>query len=92
MGYADGYNRLFSNNSTMLVKGKRAPVAGRVCMDVTMIDVSDVDGVSEGDEVVLLGRQGDDTITAGELSSRINTIPYEILTSLGSRAKKEYLT
>ena len=91
VGYADGYNRLFSNNSEMLVRGRRVPVAGRICMDLTMLDVTEVDGISEGEEVVVLGRQGDDTITAKELSSRINTIPYEILTSLGSRAKKEYI-
>lgn len=91
VGYADGYNRLFSNNSVMLVRGMRVPVAGRVCMDLTMIDVTDVDDISEGDEVVLLGRQGDNIITAKELSSRINTVPYEILTSLGNRAKKEYI-
>lgn len=91
VGYADGYNRLFSNNSEMLVQGKRVPVVGRVCMDLTMIDVTDVNGISEGDEVVILGRQGNNLITAYELSARINTIPYEIITSLGSRARKEYI-
>jgi alanine racemase len=91
VGYADGYNRLFSNNSEMLVRGSRVPVAGRVCMDLTMIDVTEVEGVSEGDEVVILGSQGDDAITAVELSSRINTIPYDILTSFGSRARREYV-
>jgi alanine racemase len=91
VGYADGYNRLFSNNSFVLVRGKRAPVAGKICMDLTMIDVTDIDDISEGEEVVLLGQQGDDIITAKELSTRINTIPYEIITSLGNRAKKEYI-
>jgi alanine racemase len=91
VGYADGYNRLFSNNSDMLVRGMRAPVVGRICMDLTMIDVTEVDDISEGEEVVLLGQQGGDMITAKELSARINTIPYEIITSLGIRAKKEYL-
>ena len=91
VGYADGYNRLFSNNSFVLVKGKRAPVAGKICMDLTMIDVTEIDDISEGEEVVLLGQQGDDIITAKELSTRINTIPYEIITSLGNRAKKEYI-
>jgi len=90
-GYADGYSRFFSNNAEMLVKGRRAPVAGRVCMDLTMLDVTGIDGVSEGDEVVILGGQGDGVITAAELSSRVNTIPYDILTSMGSRAGKEYL-
>ena len=75
----------------MLVRGTRVPVAGRICMDLTMIDVTAVEDISEGEEVVLLGQQGDDMITAKELSSRINTIPYEVITSLGSRAKKEYI-
>jgi len=91
VGYNDGYNRLFSNNSAVLVRGKRAPLVGRVCMDLSMVDVTEVENVAEGDEVVLLGRQGSGVIDAGELASRINTIPYEILTSLGSRARKEYI-
>ena len=91
VGYADGYNRLFSNNADMLVQGCRVPVAGRVCMDMTMLDVTDVPNVSEGDEVVILGRQGEEMITAAELAERINTIPYEILTSLGTRARKAYI-
>ena len=91
VGYADGYNRLFSNNSVMLVRGIRAPVVGRICMDLTMIDVTEVADISEGEEVVLLGQQGGDMITAKELSTRINTVSYEILTSLGNMAKKEYI-
>ncbi len=91
VGYADGYNRLFSNNAEVLVRGRRAPVVGRVCMDLTMADVTGIEGASEGDEVVLLGRQGNETITARELAARANTIPYEILTSLGGRSRKEYI-
>ncbi|MBI5632215.1 MAG: alanine racemase [Nitrospirae bacterium] len=90
VGYADGYNRLFSNNAEMLLKGCRVPVVGRVCMDMTMLDVTDVPNVSEGDEVMILGRQGEELITAAELAGRINTIPYEILTSLGTPARKAY--
>jgi alanine racemase len=90
VGYADGYNRLFSNNGEVLVRGRRAPVAGRVCMDLTMADVTDIEGVSEGEEVVLLGCQGNETLTAGELASKIQTIPYDILTSLGGRSRKAY--
>lgn len=92
IGYADGYDRLFSNNAEVLVGGRRVPVVGRVCMDLTMADVTEIESVSEGDEVVILGRQGKSTITAGELSARINTIPYEIVTSLGGRAAKEYIS
>jgi alanine racemase len=91
VGYADGYSRMFSNNGEMLVRGKRVPVVGRVCMDLTMIDLTDVKNANTNDEVVILGSQGRETITAEELASRINTISYEILTSLGSRARKKYV-
>jgi alanine racemase len=90
LGYADGYNRLFSNNAEMLVRGRRAPVVGRVCMDLTMVDVTDAPGVQEGDEVVILGKQGKEVITAVHLAAKIGTIPYEIMTSLGHRSRKEY--
>ena len=91
LGYADGYNRLFSNNADVLVKGKRVPVIGRVCMDLTMTDLTDVKGVKENDEVVIIGRQGNESITAEELAFRSNTISYEILTTLGSRSKRTYV-
>ncbi|HYQ47509.1 MAG TPA: alanine racemase, partial [Thermodesulfovibrionales bacterium] len=91
LGYADGFNRLFSNNGEMLVRGHRVPVIGRVCMDLTMLDVTEIEDVLIGDEVVVLGSQNGQTITASELSQRIGTIPYEILTSLGSRSRKEYV-
>ena len=91
LGYADGYTRCFSNNAEMLVGGHRAPVIGRVCMDLTMLDVTDTDHVSEGDEVVILGTQNGQVITATELSRRSGTIPYEILTSLGSRSRRQYV-
>lgn len=91
VGYADGYNRLFSNNANVLVRGKRAPVVGRVCMDITLVDLTEIEDVSEGDEVVLLGDQGNETITAQELADKINSITYEILTSLGRLSKKKYV-
>ncbi|OGW38705.1 MAG: alanine racemase [Nitrospirae bacterium RBG_13_39_12] len=91
LGYADGYNRLFSNNAEVLVKGKRAPVVGRVCMDLTMTDLTDIKGVTEKDEVVIMGKQGKEIITAYELAYKTNTIPYEILTSLGGKSKKDYV-
>ena len=91
MGYADGYNRLFSNRAHVLIRGKRVPVVGRVCMDLTLADVTDIEGVKDGDEVVLLGRQGAETITADELASMADTIPYEILTSLGPRAQRNWM-
>lgn len=91
VGYADGFSTRFSNNAAVLVKGKRAPVVGRVCMDVTMIDLTEIEGVNENEEVVIIGNQGTESIGADELAKRIQTIPYEILTSLGSRAKRRYL-
>jgi alanine racemase len=90
VGYADGYSRLISNVGAMLVKGKRAPVAGTVCMDLTMIDVTDIGGVQQGDEVVLLGRQGNAVISADEMAAWSNTISYEILTSIGTRVPRIY--
>jgi alanine racemase len=91
LGYADGYSRIFSNNAEVLVKGKLVPIVGRVCMDLTMADLTDVEDVTENDEVIIMGQQGGKAITANELANRANTIPYEILTSLGSCARKEYI-
>ncbi len=91
IGYADGYSRAFSNSSEVLIRNKRAPVVGRVCMDITMADVTDISRVSEGDEVVLLGKQKNNTINASELAAKISTIPYEILTSFGSNARRVYI-
>jgi len=91
MGYADGYSRLLSNRGEVLVNGKRAPVAGRVCMDLTMIDVTDIEKIQPGDEVVLLGRQGDAEISADEMAAWTNTISYEILTSISNRVPRIHL-
>jgi alanine racemase len=85
VGYADGYARLLSNRGQALVRGERAPVVGRVCMDLTMLDVTDIRNVRQGDEVVLLGRQGDAEISADEMAAWADTISYEILTSIGAR-------
>lgn len=90
VGYADGYMRSLSNNAYVLIKGKRVPVVGRVCMDLTMADVTGIDDVSTGDDVILMGRQGEEEITAWELAKRAGTIPYEIITSLGSRSRRIY--
>jgi alanine racemase len=91
LGYADGYSRLLSNRGEALVNGKRAPVAGRVCMDLTMLDVTDIANVHQGDEVVLLGRQGDAEISAEEMAGWTNTISYEILTSIGHRVPRIHI-
>ena len=89
-GYADGLGRMLSNNADVLIKGKRAPVMGRVCMDIVMADVTEAGNVSEEDEAVLLGRGGDEEITAWELAGRASTVPYEILLNLGRNARRVY--
>lgn len=90
VGYADGYRRVLSNQSDVLIRGRRCPVRGRVCMDQMVVDVSHVPGVEVGDEVVLVGSQGDQTITLEELADLAGTIPYEILTGIGRRVPREY--
>ena len=90
VGYADGYPRLLSNRGAVLVRGKRAPIVGRVCMDLTMIDVTDIRGVRQGDEVVLLGCQGREKISADEMALWAGTISYEILTSISARVPLIY--
>ena len=91
VGYADGYNRLLSNRGEVLVRGRRVPIVGRVSMDMTTIDVTDVAGAAVGDEVVLLGRQGDDEISVEELAEKLGTISYEVLCSVGARVPRVYL-
>lgn len=90
IGYADGYPRVLSNRGEVLIRGRRAPIAGRVCMDLTMVDVTDIGETHQGDEVVLLGRQGDAEISADEMAAWSNTISYEILTSIGARVPRIY--
>ena len=91
VGYADGYPRLLSNRGTALVRGQRAPVAGRVCMDLTMLDVTAIANVQQGDEVVLLGRQGEAEISADEMAGWADTISYEILTSISARVPRIHI-
>ena len=79
LGYADGFNRLLSNQGKALVRGKRVSVIGRVCMDQTMIDVTNLPQVEIGDEVVLWGRQGQEEITVEEIADKIKTINYEVV-------------
>ncbi len=91
VGYADGYPRALSNRADMLVHGRRAPVRGVVCMDSTILDVGHIPGVAAGDEVVVVGSQGDEAITANELAARASTIVYEIVSRLGTRPQRIYL-
>ncbi len=96
VGYADGYDRRLSGrpgygSAEVLVRGRRAPVVGTVCMDLLMVDVTEVPGAALGDEVVLLGAQGAERIDADELARRAGTISYEILCGVSRRVPRRYL-
>jgi alanine racemase len=88
VGYADGYSRVYSGKSQVLIRGQRAPVVGRVTMDMCMVDVTDVPGVAMHDEVVLLGAQGAERVDAEELGRFADTLHYEILCSVGARVPR----
>jgi alanine racemase len=88
VGYADGYPRSLSQSAHVLIHGERAPVRGRVCMNLTMVDVTDVPKASVGDEVVLLGKQGDETVSAEDLAGHAGTINYEIVTRIAPHAPR----
>ena len=88
IGYGDGYPRLLSNRAEVLVKGRRAPVAGNVCMDMLMVDITDVPGVTLEDDVVLMGRQGNDCVSPEELARLAETIPYEIMLGFSARVHR----
>jgi alanine racemase len=92
-GYADGLDRRLEGRGSVLVRGRRAPIVGAVSMDMLTVDVTEVDAVGPGDEVIFLGSQGPaahQTIDAREMASWIGTIPYEILCRLGSRVERRY--
>jgi alanine racemase len=91
VGYADGYLRKLSNRAEVLIGGRRAPVCGRVCMNATMVDITDLPPVHAGDEVVLLGHQGEAKITADEIAKWMETISYEVLCLLGTFNERFYL-
>ena len=91
-GYADGYPRHISNrDAATLVRGKRCPLLGRVTMDLMMIDVSHISDATVGDEVVLMGRQGEEEISCDELAEKAGTITWEIITRVGSRVRRVYV-
>lgn len=90
-GYEDGYLRCLSNRAQALVHGQRVPAVGRVSMNLTMFDVTDLDEVTLGDEVVLLGCQGDDEITADEIAAWMGTINYEVLCLFGNLNNRVYV-
>ena len=90
IGYADGYSRALSCKGCVLVRGKRARILGRVCMDQIMVDVTDIPGAQAGDEVVLLGAQGTECIDAEEMAAWIGTISYEVICSPSRRVPRIY--
>jgi len=90
IGYADGYMRCLSNTADLLIGGKRCRIVGNITMDMLMADVTHVPEAAVGDEVVLIGRQGDDEITAGDLALLAGTIPYETLTAVSTRVPRIY--
>lgn len=91
VGYADGYPRLLSGRAEVLVKGKRCPIIGRICMDQLVLDVSAADDVKEGDIVTLIGSDGGEKITADELAALYGTIGYEIVCGISKRVPRIYI-
>ena len=92
IGYADGYSRRLSHRGSVLIRGRRAPIVGLVCMDMIMVDVTDLGPVQVGETVTLIGQQGGDSIWADEIAAWIGTIPYEVLCGIGSRVPRIYKT
>jgi len=90
VGYDDGYLRSMSNKSRVLIRGRRCPVVGRICMRALMADVSALDGAAPGEEVVLLGRQRSEVIRVEELAQWGGTISYEVLCMLGGRNRRSF--
>lgn len=92
IGYGDGYTLQLSNLGEVLIRGMRAKIVGRVTMDLTLVDVSHIPSVQVGDEVVLIGQQGDAEITCDDVAEQVNSINYEVLCAVGRRAPRVYLT
>ncbi len=91
VGYADGLPRALSNKGEVLIKGKRVKILGNVTMDQTVIDVSGIPNVHSGNEVVIIGKQGNEEITATEIAKKIDTINYEIVSRIGKRVERVYI-
>lgn len=91
LGYADGYSRAFCENGEILLRGRRVPIVGTICMDQLMVDVTALGGVDIGEKAVVIGRQGNDEITIEELAAKTNTINYEIICMLSERIPRRYI-
>ncbi len=92
VGYAEGFPRVLSNKGEVLVRGQRVPIIGRICMNMTMLDVTDVPGVAGGDEVILIGEQGEQKITVDDWAEWGGTINYEIVAKLPANISKKIVT
>jgi alanine racemase len=90
-GYADGWRRAPRRGGAVLVRGQRAPIVGRICMDQTMADVTDIEGVRDGDEVVLIGRQGAEAIRAEEVAAELGTNNYEVVSTISARVERRFV-
>ena len=91
IGYADGYSRLLSGKAQVLINGKKANIIGNICMDQMMVDVTDIDDIKIGDEVILFGTDGNNTITIESVADLMNTINYEIVCTVGKRVPRVYI-
>jgi alanine racemase len=90
VGYADGYRRGLQHGGEVMIRGRRAPVVGAVCMDLTMVDLTDVPGAAQGDEVILWGGSGDAIISVNDVARLVQTISYEMLCTVGKRVPRIY--
>ena len=90
VGYAHGYPRLLSNKGMVLIQGHRVPIVGKICMDMMLVDTTGLPEVQPGDEVVLMGEQGTESISAEDIAGWVGTIPYEIICNLGSKVNHVY--
>ncbi len=91
IGYADGFSRRFSNNTHVLMRGRKCPVVGRVCMDQIIVDVTELPDICVGEEVVLMGRQGEAEILIYDWCEKLETIPYEVTCGISSRVPRKYV-
>ena len=91
-GYADGLNRLLSNKGFVMINGCKAPIVGRICMDQTLVDVTEIPDVKMGTEVVIIGKSGDLTYTADDMAQDLGTIGYEVICSITKRVQRFYCT
>ncbi len=91
VGYADGLSHALSNRGYSIVRGRRARIVGSISMDLSLLDVTDIAGTNIGDEVILIGQSGDCSITAVEIAQQLDTVPYEVLCSIGKRVPRIYV-